>query len=258
MTGDIDMALECNIDAMAHWKLTLIVPILLLSGCVGNIQDQPESNLNVNLDSNHGLIEISYEDGEITSTSFPTIGFDFSNPSNNIVQFGVNPGDGRATTTLEPSTGNVIEIEYQNHGLYNATAFIINGDGTQENQTHQIQIDQRIEWYENNTGEPQSLTFDTNPGNEWPLPSHFFLNSTIENPSFVDPDGREVTVSWDIGNQEGICQTNNGEIENGELLEWRTIHFAPEGNHEIKLTIEDGQDRINVQHLVEIIYQTQS
>ena len=128
-------------------------------------------------------------------------------------------------------------------------------DGTQENQTFLIQIDQRIEWYENNTGNPQALTFDTTPGNLWPLPSHFFLNSTIENPSIIDPDGREVTVSWNIENHEGICQANNGEIENGESLEWRTIHFAPEGNHEIRLTIEDGQDRINVQHIVEIIYE---
>ena len=54
---------------MANWKLTLIIPILFLSGCVGNIQDQPESNLNVNLDSNYGIIETSYEDGEITSAT---------------------------------------------------------------------------------------------------------------------------------------------------------------------------------------------
>ena len=239
---------------MVNWKLTLIVPILFLSGCVGNIQDQPESNLNVNLDSNYGLIETSYEEGDITSTSFPTIGFDFSNSSSS-VQFGVDPGDGRTPTVLESTTGNVIEIEYQNHGLYNATAFIVNEDGTQENQTLQIQIDQRIEWYENNTGNPQPLTFDTTPGNDWPLPSHFFLNSTIENPSIIDPDGREVTVSWNIENHEGICQANNGEIENGESLEWRTIHFAPEGNHALRLTIEEGQDRINVQHIVEIIYE---
>ena len=239
---------------MVNWKLTLIVPILFLSGCVGNIQDQPESNLNVNLDSNYGLIETSYEDGETISTSYTTIGFDFSNSSSS-VQFGVDSGDGRTPTILESTTGNVIEIEYQNHGLYNATAFIVNEDGTQENQTFQIQIDQRIEWYENNTGNPQALTFDTTPGNLWPLPSHFFLNSTIENPSIIDPDGREVTVSWNIENHEGICQANNGEIENGESLEWRTVHFAPEGNHEIRLTIEEGQDRINVQHIVEIIYE---
>ena len=240
---------------MANWKLTLIVPILFLSGCVGNIQDQPDSNLNAIVDSNTDLITIIYEDGEIISASYPTIGFDFSNSSSSVAQLGVDPGDGRTPATLESTTGNIIEIEYQNHGLYNATAFIINEDGTQENQTFQIQIDQRIEWYENNTGNPQALPFDTNPGNEWPPPSHFFMNSTIENPSFVEPDGREVTVSWDIGNHEGICQTNNGEIENGESLEWRTIHFAPEGDHEIKLTIEDGQDRINVQHIVEIIYE---
>ena len=138
---------------MVNWKLTLFVPILFLSGCVGNIQDQPESNLNVNLDSNYGLIETSYEDGELTSASYPAITFDFSNSSSS-VQFGVDPGDGRTPTTLESTTGNVIEIEYQNHGLYNATAFIVNEDGTQENQTFQIQIDQRIEWYENNTGNP--------------------------------------------------------------------------------------------------------
>ena len=129
---------------MANWKLTLIVPILFLSGCVGNIQDQPDSNLNANLDSNTDLITIIYEDGEIISASYPTIGFDFSNSSSSVAQLGVDPGDGRTPATLESTTGNVIEIEYQNHGLYNATAFIINEDGTQENQTFQIQIDQRI------------------------------------------------------------------------------------------------------------------
>ena len=74
---------------MANWKLTLIVPILFLSGCVGNIQDQPESNLNANLDSNSGLITIIYEDGEIISASYPTIGFDFSNSSSSVAQLGV-------------------------------------------------------------------------------------------------------------------------------------------------------------------------
>lgn len=239
---------------MSCWKLTYLIPILFFIGCVGNLQDESQTNLNVNLDSNFGLIETSYEDGETTSTSYPTFSFDFSNSTNTIIQFGVDPGDGRAPTTLDAVTATTIEIEYRDHGLYNATAFIINDDGSQENQRIEIQINQRIDWYENYSGAPTSLFFDTTPGNEWPPPSHFFLNSTIENPSILEPDGREVTVSWHIANSEGICQTNNGEIGNGESLDWRTIHFAPLGEHEIKLNIEDGQDRINIHHSVEIIY----
>jgi len=238
--------------------LTVIVAsAVLLSGCMGLARDGiPSFDMHVEADADYGLILTTYEDGVQTSSVVPLITFDFSGSGNmdNIESFGVLPGDGRDAIVVSAAEGSSIEVDFPLHGMYGVTAFGIGENGVYSNYTTEIRIEQVIEWYENDTGSPGVLVFESAPGNGWPIPSHFLLNSTVENPSIIELDGREVDVKWDIVNDEGVCQTAGENIGNGDSFVWKTVHFGPVSTHEIYLTIEDGQDRINVHHSLAIVY----
>ena len=238
-------------------SLAMIVPFVLLSGCMGLVSDDSSGfDLNVEVDSQYGMIMTLYEDGMQKSSSTPVITFDFSESANygHGFSFGVVPGDGREPITTDSVDATEIAIEFTFHGLYSVTAFGIDQEGHREDQVIEVMIEQHIDWFENDTGTPEEFVFDSTPGNEGPIPSHFLLNSTVQNPSIIDFDGRDVDVRWDVVNQEGVCQTAGENIGNGDTGFWKTLHFGPLSVHEIHLVIEDGQDRIDVHHSLEIIY----
>ena len=236
---------------------TLILPTLLLSGCMGLIDDgSSEFELIVEPDSDYGMILTTLEDGTQKSSVNPAISFDFSKSTNygQSASFGILPGDGRGPITMESSDGSEIVVEFPVHGLYSVIAFGIDDKGHRIDTALEIKIEQQIDWYENDTGTPEEFVFDSTPGNDGPIPSHFLLNSTVQNPSIIEFDGRDVDVRWDIVNHEGVCQTAGENIGNGDTGFWKTLHFGPLSIHEIHLVIEDGQDRIDVHHSLEIIY----
>lgn len=238
-------------------SLALVVPFVLLSGCMGLASDDSSGfDFNVEADSHYGMILTSYEDGIQKSSSFPVITFDFSDSANygQGSIFGIVPGDDREPITTDPVDATEIIVEFTVHGLYSVTAFGIDQDGHRLDQVIEVMIGQHIDWYENDTGTPEEFVFDSTPGNEGPIPSHFLLNSTVENPSVIEIDGREVDVRWEIVNHEGVCQTAYENVGNGDQTLWKTIHFGPLAVHEVRLTIEEGQDRINVHHALEIRY----
>ena len=235
----------------------LFVPLLLLSGCMGLASDDSSGfDLNVEADSQYGMILTSYEDGIQRSNSFPVITFDFSEAANYGYgsSFGIVPEDGREPIITDSVDATEIIVEFTVHGFYSITAFGIDQDGNRLDQVIEVMIEQHIDWYENDTGTPEEFGFDSTPGNKAPIPSHFLLNSTVKNPSVIDFDGRDVDVRWDVVNQEGVCQTAGENIGNGDTGFWRTLHFGPLSVHEIHLIIEDGQDRVNVHHSLRIMY----
>ena len=245
-----------SVSAMLS-SLALVVPFVLLSGCMGLASDDSSGfDLNVEADSQYGMILTSYEDGMQKSSSFPVITFDFSESANygQGSTFGVVLGDDREPITTDSVDATEIVVEFTVHGLYSVTAFGIDQDGLRLDQVIEVMIEQHIDWYENDTGTPEEFIFDSTPGNEGPIPSHFLLNSTVQNPSIIDFDGRDVDIRWDVVNQEGVCQTAGENIENGDTGFWKTLHFGPLSVHEIHLIIEDGQDRVNVHHSLEIRY----
>lgn len=238
-------------------SLAMFVPFILLSGCMGLASDDSSRfDLNVEADSQYGMILTSYDDGMQKSISFPVITFDFSESANygQGSSFGVVPGDDREPITTDSLDATEIVVEFTVHGLYSVTAFGIDQDGHREDQVIEVMIEQHIDWYENDTGVPEEFVFDSTPGNGGPIPSHFLLNSTVQNPSIIVFDGRDVDVRWDVVNQEVVCQTAGENIGNGDTGFWKTLHFGPLSVHEIHLIIEDGQDRVNVHHSLEIRY----
>ena len=64
-------------------SLAMIVPFVLLSGCTGLISDDSSGfDLNVEPDTQYGMILTSYEDGVQKSSLAPVIIFDFSESAN--------------------------------------------------------------------------------------------------------------------------------------------------------------------------------
>lgn len=254
----VHLAMRRPLSAFATLSsLALVVPLVMLSGCMGLASDDSSGfDLNVEADSQYGMILTSYEDGMQKSSSTPVITFDFSESANygHGSSFGIVPGDGRGPITVDSADGTEIAVEFVDHGLYSVTAFGIDQDGHRVNRMMKITIEQHIDWYENDTGTPEEFVFDSSPGNQGPIPSHFLLNSTVYNPSVIEFDGRDVDVRWDVVNQEGVCQTAGENIGNGDTGFWKTLHFGPLSVHEIHLVIEEGQDRIDVHHSLQIIY----
>ena len=237
----------------------VLVLMTLTSGCLGSIQDNENGNrLVVTTDSNLDRIQTVYDLGELIEQEDGSIKFDFTNSAfvEEILSFGISPGDGREDIIVDANEAQEIEISYDKHGYYTVEAFAIDVNGERESTEIIITIEQEITWTESNTGSPEILYFEADPGNELPSPSYFILNSTVENPSsIIGIDGRSVSVSWSVVNPDGPCLSESRSIEDGDSTTWNTLHFSPVGMHELELVIEDGQDSINVDHRVLILYE---
>jgi len=237
----------------------VVILMTLTSGCLGSVQDNENGNsLVVTTDSNLDRIQTVYDQGELIEQVDGLIRFDFSNTvfDDEILSFGVSPGDGQEDIIVDANQVQEIEVIYDKHGYYTVDAFSIDVNGERESTEIIIIIEQEITWTESNTGSPEILYFEADPGNELPSPSYFILNSTVENPSsIIGIDGRSVSVSWSVVNPDGPCLSESRSIEDGDSTTWNTLHFSPVGMHELELVIDDGQDVIDVEHKVSIRYE---
>ena len=244
------------------WNTPLIGVVILMtltSGCLGSIEDQGNENgLVVTTDSSLVRIQTVYDQGELIEQEDGMIRFDFSDSvfEKEIQFYGISPDDGSEEILIDATETSEIEVLYDKHGYYTVKAFVIDVNGDRETTEIMITIEQEITWTETNTGNPEILYFEADPGNELPSPSYFILNSTVENPSsIIGIDGRSVSVSWSVVNPDGPCLSESRTIDDGESTTWNTLHFSPVGMHELELVIDDGQDAINVEHKVSILYE---
>ena len=180
----------------------VLILMTLTSGCLGSVQDNEKVNgLAVTTDTNFDRIVTAYDQGELIQQEDGMIRFDFSESVfvEEILSFGITPGDGREDIVIEADKAQEIEVIYNRHGYYTVKAFAIDVNGDREETEIMITIEQEITWTETNTGNPEILYFEADPGNELPAPSYFILNSTVENPSsLIGIDGRSVSVSWSV------------------------------------------------------------
>jgi len=244
------------------WNTPLIGVVILMtltSGCLGSIGDQGnEDGLVVTTDLNLDRIQTVYDQGELIEQENGMIHFDFSDSvfEKEILFYGISPDDGREEIVIDATETSEIDVIYDKHGYYTVKAFAIDANGDRETTEIMITIEQEITWAETNTGNPETLYFEADPGNELPSPSYFILNSTVENPSsIIGIDGRSVSVSWSVVNPDGPCLSESRSIEDGDSTTWNTLHFSPVGMHELELVIDDGQDSINIEHKVLILYE---
>ena len=230
-----------------------------LAGCIGDTQNKSKISLDINLDSNNGTIIESYSDGDLISTTNVFIQFNFSQTksSSKITTFGIDTMDGKSPITVDASSNSIINVEFSEHGIYNVSAYAINVDKIKQSIPITIKIDLRIEWIETKTDNPKTLTFDPNPVNGGPNPLMIEFISVVENPSLIEDfeGGQSVQITWNIvDEQNDICQKKTTEIADGESDEWHTIHFNTFMIHDLIINYDDGQDYVNINQTISILY----
>jgi len=248
---------------MGGVRYALFVVLLLtmsLAGCTSEDSSESIISLSVEHSADSGIIVESYSNGDKTSTNSPTIGFDFSSTTAELelAKFGIDLNDGTDSLEIDASNNSVISFEFLQHGWYNITAYAIDEDGGQAAAIISIKIDLRIEWFETNTDQPQTLVFDPVPANGGASAQMIEVNSVVENPETFDEiisGGDSVGITWNIMDEvDDVCQKKSANIENGGSDVWETLHFNTFQVHELSITFDDNQENINVEHIVSIIY----
>lgn len=245
---------------------TCLVLLLLFSasiaGCLSEDEEKSELNLQVDYDSLNGTIIESYSDGELISSDIVTIKFDFSKTTsaNDLSLFGVDTNDSRDPIEVNAKEASTIMIDFSEHGIYELTLYAIDEDGNQEYQSLKVKINLRIEWIDLSTISPESLMFDPTPSNGGEHAEFIEIESTVENPNQIEEfgGGQSVEITWSITDEyDDTCQKNSDQVDNGDSVTWITIHFNTYLVHELNIEYDDGQDDINVNQSVSIIYGTE-
>ena len=247
---------------MGQLRSGFVVIILIsisLAGCLSEDEERSGIDLQVNYNSLNGTIVQSYSDGELVSSEFVTITFDFSstNSEEELSVFGIEIKNQTEPYEINANDESVIPIEFSEHGIYELDIYAIDSEGNRENQLINVQIELRIDWTEMNTDDPTPLMFDPTPANGGEHPIMIDIESTIENPDPIQElgNGQSVQITWNIVDEyDDTCQRNSDQVENGDSVTWSTIHFNTYLVHELIVDYDDGQDDINVMHSISIIY----
>ncbi|MFL2956062.1 MAG: hypothetical protein ACJZ39_01180 [Candidatus Thalassarchaeaceae archaeon] len=239
----------------------LLIAFFLSSTIPGCLSDSEGGiSLVVNYENTNGTVVESYIDGEHVSTLNVSLDFDFSNTVSELklVEFGVDPGDGRDPVSVDSDAGSSITVEFTEHGIYEIVAYAKDEQNRQESTTVVIRIDLNIEWSEYSTHEPSDLLIDPIPKNSGLHPSAIFIHSTVENPELIENigGGREVEITWRLFDQaEEACLIREGVVDEGNSINWEAFHYNTYEIHELRISYDEGQDNINIEQSVSLEYQ---
>jgi len=249
---------------------TVLVAIIMLSsmlaGCLGgDLENEMVYPDDVWYASTNATIVEVWEDGEVVETTYPVLTFDF-NESTAPLPFVTYIVRGmHVEETVDASQTTVVEVEFRHHGLHTLELIADYGDTPDERGDESrhlnevvVRIEKRIEWRESSTNEPLPMTLDTrHEVGEHPA-SVLVLDSTVANPALITNigGGQEVEVSWQlIDNTQEACQSQPGTVQDGDTASWNTVHFNTDEVHELRVVYEEGQDTIDVEHVVSLEYE---
>ena len=248
---------------MARISMTLVLVCILcssLAGCMFN-REGGEISLDVEPEITKGTIIESYSEGELISSNSVSIGFDFqkTRADNRLATFGIDLQDGREPFTINAEEAAIVSIDFTNHGIYNILAYAVDDAGNQANTSIQITIDLRIDWTETDTANPQALPFNPEPENAGQHPKMIEIISNVENPAIVNnigDSGQQIKLTWQLVDElDDICQTRNGQINDGDAMQWQTIYFNTFMEHELRIILDDSQDNVNVNQSIMVLYE---
>ena len=238
----------------------------MLAGCTGgNLENDfvyPDDVWYIS--TNATIVEV-WEDGELVETNYPVLSFDF-NESNAPSPFVVYSVRGtHVDETVDASQTTVVEVEFKHHGLHTLDVIADYEDTSDERDDESrhlnevvVRIEKRIEWRESSTNDPLPMTLDTRHEVGEEPASVIVIESTVHNPELINNigGGQEVEVSWALidGTQEA-CQSQPGKVDEGGSAVWKTVHFNTAEVHELRVNYEEGQDTIDVDHVVSIEYE---
>lgn len=240
--------------------MTTLVIMTAFAGCLEPSSPGESLDLIVSYDATNGTVIETYEDGELVERKGVELTFDFSDTtsSGELIRFGVNLLDGSPATTIEADNGSVVSVEFFDHGLYEIALFALDDNAEQIISTMVVRIELRMEWTQSTTYDPLPMAVNPVPMNEGIPPAVIIIESNIENPELIENigGGREVEVTWELIDQGNLaCQQQEGHVEEGGIITWKTVHFNTYEAHELAIQYDNGQDYINVNQSVTYQYE---
>lgn len=241
--------------------LSTVLMCSMLAGCFGD-DDSGEKNLIdlvVHYDATNGTIQQSFIGGSQISFTGVTFSFDFARTTSDygLETFTLDPGDGRPVISIDASESANIDVEYQIHGMYTVILAATDINDNTANQTVMLRVEHSIEWSEANSADPDTMEINTTPGNEASSPKQVIVDSVVENPSIFGTPGSPVTVTWKLTDTDSNSKgTNTQQIPDGQSGTWDfDLNFPDLGIHDLTVTIDQGNDRVNINHVVDILYE---
>ena len=241
--------------------LSMLLMSSVLAGCFGDDDSEQKEliELVVHYDETNGTIQQSFIGGSQISFTGVTFSFDFARTSSDygLETFTLDPGDGRSIITIDASESANIDVEYQIHGMYAVVLAATDINGNTANQTVLLRVEHSIEWSEANSADPDTMEINTTPGNEGSSPNRIALESTVENPSIFGTPGSPVTITWELTDPESNGKGSKTEqIPDGQEGTWNfNLNFPEQGIHDLIVSIDQGTDRVNINHVVDVLYQ---
>lgn len=248
---------------MGQWKSVLVLILFVsssLAGCLESSVDEAVIDFVVEYESDSGVVIETYVDGERISLEEVEVEFDFSKTTSSraIETYGLESMDGTETITVDAGVASALSYAFDEHGIHNVTLFAVDASGVKTSQMVSIRVDLRIDWSEAKTNDPAVLPFNPTPNNGGIHPIAIEIESTVENPSLIDGiggGGQTVEFSWSIVDElDDTCQSKGGTAEDGSEDTWQTIHFNTYLLHELRIIPEEGQDYLNIQQTVSVLY----
>ena len=238
----------------------------MLAGCLGgNLEnDFVYVDAPVYESTNATIVEV-WEDGELVETTYPVLIFDFNNLSAPSPFVSYTVRGTHVDETVDATLTGTVEVEFKHHGLHTLDVIADYEDTSDERGDESrhlnevvVRIEKQIEWRESSTNEPLPMTLDTrHEVGEHPA-SVLVIDSIVANPALIANigGGQEVEVSWQlIDNTQEACQSQPGTVQDGDTASWNTVHFNTDEVHELRVTYEEGQDTIDVEHILVIEYE---
>ena len=257
---NITNSIGINMARSISVVMLLIFASISLSGCLFSNDKDGGIELIVDHDSDFETIIETYSEGELVQINPARFEFDFAKTtaSKTIQSFGINPLDGRDSIEIDASNDSILSIEFYEHGMYEVDAYAIDSNGVRTNLSIGLRVDLRIEWTQTDTNNPLALPFNPEPANQGQNAKMIEIISNVENPSLVNTigdSGQSIQLTWQLVDElDDICQTRNGQINDGNTLMWQTLYFNTYMLHELRIVMDDGQDSINVNQSVSILY----
>ena len=243
--------------AIRYYVLPFVVSSLLMSGCLMTGKSSARVDFDVELLEANGIIRENYVDGDLISVEPAIFEFNFSSTDDHrdFISYGIEAGG--KVHIVSSSNADVIRVEIQNHGMHRVILMAEDIIGNKYIDYVTVSANLEIHWIEEETHEPRPLLINSIPSNHSVAADVIVIESTVRNPELIQGlgNGQSVEFSWNLVDEAQIvCQTNDGKVDDGGEVVWKTLHFDTYGVHELQVTYDGGQDYIDVEHMVTLAY----
>lgn len=253
--------------------LCLLLLLTSISGCLSSDGDSKEVSaidLIVYYDATSGVIEENVQNNQQVTESGVELTFDFSYTKSSagaMVTYYFLPGDGSSAVENNAAEDGEITYTYLTHGLFDAAMGGIDDQGNDYYENITIRIDKQITWGDSNTADPDAMNIETTPDCSCPAPEKIVVESTVVNienqPATPINQGQTVTVTWRMLNSTDATTVESApeQVGDGQDASWmHNQYFVEPGTWKLEVDVSaegNGEERVNVDHTVQILYDAQ-